>query len=628
MSGLCGWIGAAGGWPEPSLAAMAARLPTPEGKMASAVAGKAALAAPEGQFARDGMLLAGYAGRLRWRTGALADLAREKGNAHALLEAWRRHGPALMEHVAGHWSLAVLDGESGRGIVAVDRAGTHPVAYASTGTGTAFASGVQALRVLDGVDDDISMQAILTYLVYFVMPAPESIYSGIRKLMPLECLDFGPHGASVKPYRSMVYAERTTERLEDLCEALRAHMSAAVERAMDGLEEGRTGAFLSGGLDSSSVTAYMARRSGAPMKTFTIGFDEPGYDESGYARVVADAFKTDHTEYFVTPKDVAALIPRLPGAYDEPFGNSSAAPAYYCAKAAQEAGITTMLAGDGGDELFAGNERYISVLAYAWYDRLPRLLRKGLIEPVSRLPGFGHLPMGRRVKGLVRYANIPLPDRIYAYDFFTREPLEEVFDQDRLALVDRERAFDLVRASYRAPGTGSDIQRMMHMDVSITLADNDLRKVNRMTALAGVDVRYPMLDDDLIDFAATLPAEVLLLDGRLRGFFKKGMTGILPEAVVNKTKHGFGLPFSRWLKTDSGLKELVDSTLRDFQKRGIFRRSFIERVMQSRQEPGETILDRFTWDIMILELWLQHWQDAAAAQRPAPAMGAQRAGER
>jgi asparagine synthase (glutamine-hydrolysing) len=242
------------------------------------------------------------------------------------------------------------------------------------------------------------------------------------------------------------------------------------------------------------------------------------------------------------------------------------------------------------------------------------VLRKGLIEPASRLPGFAHLPLGRKVRGLVRYANIPLPDRIYAFDYFTREPVEEVFEGERLRLVDRERVFDLVRSSYLEPDAGSDIQRMMHMDMSVTLADNDLRKVSRMTALAGVDVRYPMLDDDLIDFAATIPSNILLHEGRLRGFFKEGMTGILPEAVLTKSKHGFGLPFSRWLKTDAALKELVDSTLQDFKKRGIFRQSFIDRVIQSRQEPGETILDRFTWDIMMLELWLQHWQDGRTGE--------------
>jgi len=580
--------------------------------MASAVAGKAALAAPEGQFLQDGDLLAGYTGLPRWRDTALADLARQRGGAHALLQAWRQYGPELLDHVRGHFSLAVLDGASGRGIVATDVMASQPVAHASAGEGTAFASSVQPLRLLEGVDDEISSQAILTFLVFFVMPAPESIYSGVRKLRPRESLSLAPGRAEVRAYSRVRYADRTGESLPSLIRSLQEHLEAAVARATEGLDVRDVGAFLSGGLDSSSVTAFLARQSDGPVKTFTIGFDEPGYDESGYARVVADAFRTDHHELYVTPADVAELIPRLADAYDEPFGNSSAVPAYYCARAAREAGVSTMLAGDGGDELFAGNERYISVLQYAWYGRLPAVLRKGLIEPASRLPGFGRLPLGSKVRGLVRYANIPLPDRIYAFDFFTREPVEQVFDQDRLKLVDMERAFDLVRATYHAPETGSEVQRMMHMDASITLADNDLRKVDRMTALAGVGVRYPMLDDDLIDFAATIPSDILLHKGRLRGFYKTGMAGILPEAVLTKTKHGFGLPFRQWLKTDPVLKEMGDSSLRNFRKRSLFKQEFLDRIMQSLHEPGETILDRFVWDVMTLELWLQRWEDGRA----------------
>lgn len=609
MSGLCGWVAGSGlAEPDAQLAAMAAQLLVPQGALSTEVAGRAALAAPSGQLVRDGDVLAGFTGDPCWHEPELAALAAARGRAHSLLMAWRQYGRDLLQHVGGRFSLAVLDGRSGQGIVATDRAGAHPIAFADLADVTAFASSVQAVRAFSGVNDDISPQALLTYLFYYVMPAPMTPYSGIAKLRAAEALFLGNGAPQAQLYRETRYLEETDRPLDALQTDLRGALRQAVDRVTEGLDTDRVGAFLSGGLDSSTVTALFAERAVRPVKTFTIGFDEPGYDETGYARVVAEAFGTDHHEYYVTPSDVADLIPRLAGAYDEPFGNHSAVPAYYCAKAAREAGVQTMLAGDGGDELFAGNERYLQLLRHDWYGRLPAVLRRGVIEPLSRLPGLGAIPLGRKMRGLIRFHNTPLPDRLYAFDFFAKEGVDEIFDSEALGQVDLENVLDLVRATYRAPQRGSQVQRLMYMDMNVTLADNDLRKVNRMTALAGVDVRYPMLDDGVVDFAATLPENILLPQGELRGFYKQAMQGILPTEVLTKSKHGFGLPFSRWVKTDPALKDLVDVALRNFKVRGLLRDTFLERVMHSHHQPQATIVDRFAWDIMMLELWMTQWQ--------------------
>jgi len=606
---IAGWAAAQDGVRDPGhlLDRLVAARPLPQEKAATAIAGRAALAAPEGHLAQDGMLLAAFTGRPRWQDEKLAAMAQERGMAAALIEGWRRFGRDLAARLSGLYSIAVVDGESGDGVFATDRAGCHPLAWTTTAQGTGFATSVQSLRAFPGVDDRILPQTLLTYLFFYVMPSPVTIHAGIAKLRPAEAAVLKGGKAEIVTYHAIRYATETTRSVDDLAGELRETLRAATGRAVEGLDLATTGAFLSGGLDSSTVTAFLAERA-EKVRSFTIGFHEPGYDESGYARIVSDAFHTDHTEYFVTPQDVAALIPQIPGMYDEPYGNHSAVPAYYCARAAREAGVDVMLAGDGGDELFAGNERYVTILKYGWYRKLPKLVRNALIEPVCRIPGCRNIPPLRQAAGLVRFANTPLPDRLHIFDFFMKEAVSEVFSRETLADLDLDAVLDLTRATYRAPAGGGPVQRLMHMDMAITLADNDLRKVNRMTALAGVGVRFPMLDDALIDFAATIPDKTLLLNGALRGFYKYALRETLPAAVIEKTKHGFGLPFRRWVKTDPVLKEMVDQALTDFEKRHLLKPEFTARVRESHHNPNETLVDGFAWDIMMLELWMRHWR--------------------
>ena len=273
-------------------------------------------------------------------------------------------------------------------------------------------------------------------------------------------------------------------------------MSSAVELNLRNLDESkRLGCFLSGGTDSSSVAGLVGRATAQAPRTFSIGFDDPRYNEIEYARLAAKHFSADHHEYFVKPEDIPALVQKAVEAYDEPFGNSSIVPTYYCARLAAEHGVTHLLAGDGGDELFGGNSRYADDRVFQKYSRIPELLREWLIEPgVSSVSRWTNLRFFNSAASYVRRANIPAPDRYFSYSLVQDMPGEEVFTSDFLAAVRAQDPTATARNHFHAAPAQSDLNRWLYLDLKITIADNDLRKVMTMSRLAGVTPRFPFLN--------------------------------------------------------------------------------------------------------------------------------------
>lgn len=226
------------------------------------------------------------------------------------------------------------------------------------------------------------------------------------------------------------------------------------------------------------------------------------------------------------------------------------------------------------------------------------------MEPVFSLPGMGAVPLFSKARSLSKRYAIPMPDRLYSYGFFFDRTPESIFRPDAAAGIDPGLPLEILRKKYYHYDESQMVQRMMHLDLQITLADNDLRKVNRMCDLAGVEVSYPFLDADLVDFAASVPTDILLKGGRLRHFFKHAYEDFLPREVINKSKHGFGLPFTSWIHQDKKMKEQVTDYLTDFKKRGYLQDQFIDEVIAGCQQDRGVIVSGFSWDIAMLELWL------------------------
>ena len=366
-----------------------------------------------------------------------------------------------------------------------------------------------------------------------------------------------------------------------------------------------TSAFLSGGTDSSTVVGSLTAERHGPVDTFSIGFEAQGFDEMEYARCAAERFGSRTHEYYLKPEDVVTAIPIIASEYDEPFGNDSGVPTYFCARMAKEAGFEQMLAGDGGDEIFGGNERYAKQRIFESYFRVPSLLRRGFVEPVSRLPMLSdHLPL-RKLRRYVDQANVRLPMRLETYNFLRRSPLTDILEPGFIAAVNPYHADDVLTEVYARTNSDHFINGLLHVDLKFTLADSDLRKVCTMTEAAGIEVRYPLLDDRLVAFANRLPVDYKIRGTRLRWFFKEALRDLLPEKIINKKKHGFGMPFGIWSEEYAPLREIVAASLADLGRRGWVQPAYLDRILKMQREEHATYYGKMIWVMMMLERWLQ-----------------------
>lgn len=543
-------------------------------------------------------LLCAIVGRLDWLDMDLADTQLKRGPVIALALAFQKYGETLMEHLAGRFAFVLWDAAQQRGLAAIDRFAQCPLYWRQVDNGVAIASSADMLANAECAD--LSLQAIYHYLFFHMVPSPDSIYQGIHKLPAAHALRIQAGSAETFCYWLPTFTEQPTAGIRRAGREMRDLLGSAVARLDSGED---TGAFLSGGLDSSSVAGMLAGARGGPVDTYSIGFDAKGYDEMAYARIASKHFGTRAHEYYVTPADVLDALPKVAAAYDEPFGNSSALPVLFCAQMAVADGRKCLLAGDGGDEIFAGNARYAKQKIFEHYSLLPTQLRTGLLEPMlRRFPGDNALV--RKARSYVQQANIPLPDRLQSYNFLVRHEQTTILTADLLAAVDREQPWQLERDLYHRPIEASSLNRMLYLDWQHTLADNDLRKVNRMCELAGIRVEYPMLDHMLVEFSTHVPSYRKLPGSRLRDFYKRAVRDFLPQQIIGKSKHGFGLPFGVWLAEDAHLSQLAGDNLQRMRRRGLVREDFVDDLMRLHKETHAGYYGELIWVLVMLELWL------------------------
>jgi asparagine synthase (glutamine-hydrolysing) len=559
---------------------------------------------PETALLVDDHLIVAVTGRPRFDLPELEKLAQGGRHAEAVREAYRREGMNLLSTLGGAFSLVVVDRHLQSALLATDRMGIHTLAYGTlAGSGLAFASTLDALRVHPGVNTEIDLQSLYAYLYFHVVPSPTTVYRGCRKLRPAEYITLR-HGRSEQGYYwEPNFVDDGADSQSVLAEELRETLRVAVRRCKPGTD---SAAFLSGGIDSSAVAGMLTEIGPRPARTFSIGFAAKGYDEIHWARTTARHFATEQHEYYVTPDDVVRTAPAIAAVYDEPFGNSSAVPVYCCARFARDHGVRLMLAGDGGDELFGGNARYAKQKVFDLYHRIPESLRAGLIEPLLfSIPGAGRIAPLRKLRSYVAQARVPMPDRLETYNFFHRTPAAEMLDRDFLAALDLDMPIAMQRETYARARSAALVNRMLFLDWKFTLADNDLRKVSRMCQLAGVEVHYPWLDDDLVRLSTRVPARLKVKGTRLRYFVKEALRNFLPLEVIRKPKHGFGLPFGVWMREHKPLQELTYDSLARLGRRGYFRPGYLDTLIRQHREEHASYFGEFIWALMMLELWLE-----------------------
>ncbi|PCI70456.1 MAG: asparagine synthase [Piscirickettsiaceae bacterium] len=547
-----------------------------------------------------GSYLISYNGEPVWLDSELCQLKKQLGLIESLAQAYKKSGAKFLNKLTGGFVIVIHDLENNKTFIAVDKMGIGRLTYQQK-NGLSFSNSIKTLQQFSESSLNINQQAIYNYVYFHMIPSPDSFFDGIQKLEPAHFIEYSKGELTKTKYWEPTFLEETQSSTKQLSKKLHGHLKNAVRRS---LSDGTTGAFLSGGLDSSTISGTLASFRSSP-DTFTIGFNAEDYDETPYARLASRHFHTKHHEYFVTPNDVLDSVPKIAAAYDEPFGNSSAIPTYFCAKLAKENGCETLLAGDGGDELFAGNERYAKQKLFETYNKAPAFIHKGINAPYNAIPSLKNKRFFSKGYSFLQQAATPLPHRMENYNFLHQIAPETIFDKKLLDAIDTNKPINHLSDYYHAPEQASSLNRMHYMDWKRTLADNDLRKVSHMCELAGIDVRYPFLDSELVDFSCSIPSNMKLKGFKLRHFYKQAMKGFLPNEILTKSKHGFGLPFGVWMKTNKDLQALAYDNISALKNRGFFNPEFLDDAINQHKSGHASYYGELVWILMMLELWLQ-----------------------
>src|SRR5712692_3592765 len=557
---------------------------------------------------------------LRDELAAAGYVFRSRTDSEVIANGWHAWGPRLFGRLRGMFALALWDRRSRRLILARDRIGKKPLYYAppgheSTGSAFLFGSEIKALLAWPGLARNPNLAAIDHYLTLQYVPAPDTAFAGIKRLLPAHYLVVGadaegrwrepelvrywelpePRAASVAPNP----AELQHELVAHLEEAVRLRMISDVP----------LGAFLSGGVDSSAVVAMMARAGAGRVKTFSIGFPSRQYDETRYARLVAERYDTEHEEFVVEP-DAVAILPRLVWHYGEPFADPSAIPTYYVSEMARRH-VTVALNGDGGDEAFLGYPRYQAMRHLDRLDHLPGGARTALARLCALAPPVLARPLRlSRIRDILA-APIGQPERRYAgaIAFFA--------DHDKMAGYGEamrgqlaNSALDLL-APYFAQAD-SVVAGANWADFHTYLPDDLMAKVDVASMAHGLETRSPLLDHVLLEWAARIPPEVKMAGGKTKALFKSAMAPYLPDEILRRKKMGFGCPIDQWLRRE--LKDLAYDTLLApaARERGLMRPEYVNNLLDEHCASRANHHTRL-WALLMLELWFRTWIDGAAA---------------
>jgi asparagine synthase (glutamine-hydrolysing) len=548
--------------------------------------------------------------------GSLYGVA-ESGNrrnddvASELLTLYLEKGLAFLARLRGDFALVLWDEAAGALHVATDRFRIHPIFYSCDRQRLVIASRLGAILALPGPTAlTVEPAAVVDVIGSSAIATPRTVFEQVKKLEPGTVLTYRDGHVERARYWDVSFVRVDGRDERALAEDLRQRFREAIAVRLKS-EEGsdRIGTFLSGGVDSSAVTGVLTELTKAPVKSFSIGFADERFNEIGYARLAARRFGSEHHEHVLTPEDACRTVPVIVNAFDEPFGNASAIATYFCAQLARAAGVKTLYAGDGGDELFAGNERYATQRLFDYYGRVPSWARRWVVEPLVR-GGAERLGWPVLVKGkkYIARATIPYPARLSSYGFLSVVPMVELFTDGFLDRVGRgSDPYQLVCDYYAAAPARTALDRQLYVDLKLALSDNDLFKVVRMTEINGLSVRFPFLDDRVVDLAARVPASLKMRGRRLRTFFKRAYRDVLPRETITKTKHGFGVPIATWLKSHRPLRELVHDTLLGSVclHRGYLRRKGLEEILRRHQDDRSSFYGTAVWNLLILELWLQ-----------------------
>ena len=529
-------------------------------------------------------------------------------------------GPGCLERLSGMFALAIWDSRSDTLFLARDRVGKKPIFYTTTADGRfLFASEAKALLAHPAVTARVNVAALDGFLAYQYIPPPLTVYQGIYKLPPAHSLLLRDRIVQIKRYWELDYRSKLTVDEPTACDLVRTAVTEATRARL--VSDVPLGAFLSGGVDSSIVVGLMSTMSNTRLQTFSIGFEDARFDESPAARLVARTFETEHHEHVLRPESLQAL-PRLAWHFDEPFADSSALPTYYLAGFARSQ-VTVAVSGDGGDESFAGYERYRAHQLLSVYDRFPDPLRRAGIAGLLRVwPGSATRGSWRR--RLARLNEASQYSRAERYGsfltVFPRSMRRALYRRDLKYLADGSTEAFHVQA-YDDPLAQNEIDRMLQCDVRCYLPEDILVKVDRMSMAHGLEARSPLLDHRVMELAARLPATDKIHGRELKYILKSAFSDLIPASIRTRPKRGFGAPVGEWFRTALGpsIGDILLSTRSG--SRMYFDAAAVEKLLQEHLDRRVDHSHRL-WALVMFELWhSQYIRGEAVSDLPVASAG-------
>jgi len=547
---------------------------------------------------------------LRQELIALGHRFKTGSDSEVILHSYAEYGDEFLQRLNGMFGFALWDARRRRLIVGRDRLGIKPIYVYRDARRIAFASEAKALLTLPGVSAAIDPAALHSYLNLGYVAAPQSMFLGISKLPPASVLTVESGQIGERRYWRMPAAIDRNTGESEWVERIRARLDKAVHMQM--VSDVPIGAFLSGGIDSSTVVGLMAAHSDRPIRTYSIGFEgtaaDDFYNELPYARRVAELFHTEHHEIVVRP-DVVALLPRLLWHMDEPVSDTAFITTYLVSQFARR-DVTVILSGVGGDELFGGYRRYLGNHYQAYFDRLPAWARRAAMALGERLPSDRHsalLNLSRLAKGFLATAGMPFEERYLAYlQVFPAGEVQKLLNSDGAAPPDP------ILAAFSHAGGEDALNRMLAVDAETQLPDDLLMLTDKMSMATSLECRVPLLDDELVELAASVPEEVKIRGGRLKHALKEAVAGLLPPDILERKKRGFGTPMGAWLKQD--LAPLVRGLLSEpvIKRRELFRFPAVQELIGLHETNRIDGTDRLL-ALLNLEIWSRLYLDGQAA---------------
>lgn len=529
-------------------------------------------------------------------------------DTEVIIHLYDEYGASCVNYLRGMFAFALWDNRNQRLFLARDRVGQKPLFYTVQDDAFLFASEIKSLLQDNTVKRELNLEAMYHYLTYQYVPPPNTMFKNIYKLPPAHTLLCEKGRITLKRYWDLRYVPKVQMNEEEITERLSHLLQESVKLRM--ISDVPLGAFLSGGIDSSLVVAMMSQFSSQPVKTFSIGFKEKAFNELPYSRLVAERYHTDHQEFIVEPNAVDVL-PKLVWHFDEPFGDYSAIPTYYLSEMTSQH-VKVALNGDGGDESFAGYERYLEYKIVQYYRKLPQKIRSDFLAPLlyklswkakkKTIPCFVYSHV-RRLKFL-NDLSLESQQNLYAYAMtIFRDDLKlELLSEDMRIRVERLNSLDYMLQYFYTNNADHFTDRMLYSDIMTYLPGDLLVKIDRMTMAHSIEGRSPFLDHKLMEFVATVPAEYKIRHSKLKFILKKIGKQWLPEKILSRKKQGFGVPLREWFRQE--LRDMTQDILysSNFVGEGIFNSEAIRKILEDHQNDKRNHQHRI-WVLLNLELW-------------------------